>query len=265
MRKFFLFIVIAVFAFSTYAQEEILTNQTIVDMVGMGFSDQVIITKINESPNSFNTDIESLRLLKEKNVSESIIVAMLNAKKSEKTTQTIIENAKEGIFYISDSGEEVEILPTVFSGTKVVEGILRNTEIASLPYSQSRNIINNNKPVFYFYFNKSNQNTTFNAGVENWWFKIASSPNEFVLIKMDKKKNERKIQIGRTSVWGPPINPEVDGKKIVPFKINKISNTKYEVSLEKPLDYNCEYCFFYQGQMPKGGNNQSVFDFSIQK
>ena len=41
-----------------------------------------------------------------------------------------------------------------------------------------------------FYFNKSLQGSNFSAGVDNWWFKVASSPNEFVLVEMDKKKND---------------------------------------------------------------------------
>ena len=267
MKRFYLLSLFVIFALSAIAQQDILTNKAIIEMSEMGFSDEIIISKIDECPNTFDTSIDALKDLKLHKVSEAVIVSMVTAAKKNKVSAINSEAMKEGIFYLDSNGNEQEILPTVFSGVKTNRKTFKkdNTE-AILPYKESKNVINNTNPEFVFYFNKSNSQSNFNAGVENWLFKIASNPNEFVLLRMDKKKNERIIQIGlQGSVWdnSRAIYPGVDGKKIIPFKITRISESKYKVILESPLDINNDYCFFYQGVLPKGGNNQSVFDFTI--
>ena len=264
MKKFLLFILLTMSSLLCFAQNEILNNQSIIDLVKLGFSDEIIISKIDECINTFDTSIKALTSLKENNVSEAIIVAMVSASKTRKENMSNIENSKEGIFYVDANGQEQEILPSVFSGTKYSEGLITDKVYAIIPYSTSPNVIKEQNPKFIFYFNKSLQGSNYTAGIDNWYFKVATSPNEFVLVEMEKKKNNRKLQIGETGVFDPSVTSGVKNKKAIPFSIKKLSDSKYEIIIQKPLNVGSEYCFIYQGRMPKGGNNQSVFDFSIQ-
>ncbi len=247
-----------------FAQEETLNNQSIIDLVKMGFSDEIIISKIDECFNTFDTSVNALMSLKENNVSENVIIAMVSASKKHKQNLSNMEKSKEGIFYVDTKGQEHEILPSVFSGTKYSEGLFIDKVYAIIPYATSPNVIKEQNPKFIFYFNKALQNSNYTAGIDNWYFKVATSPNEFVLVEMDKRKNNRRLQIGETGVFDPSVTSGVKNKKAIPFSIKKISDLKYEIIVQTPLNIGSEYCFIYQGRMPKGGNNQSVFDFSIQ-
>lgn len=95
----------------------------------------------------------------------------------------------------------------------------------------------------------------------NWWFKTASSPNEFVLIKLKVKerKNQREVITGKSSAL--TSSSGVDSKDALPFNIREIEGNKFEVTPET-LELG-EYAFFYQGRVPGGNSNQAVFDFSI--
>lgn len=264
MKKYLILIILLFSGLVGFSQEETLSNQTIIDLVKLGFSDEIIISKIDECMNTFDTSVDALMNLKQNNVSENVIVAMVTASKTRKIAITNSENTKEGIFYVDEKGQEHEILPSVFSGTKYSEGLITDKVYAIIPYATSPNVIKEQKPKFVFYFNKSLQGSNFSAGVDNWWFKVASSPNEFVLVEMDKKKNNRRLQIGETGAFDPTVTSGVNNKKAIPFSIKKLSDSKYEIIIQNELKKGSEYCFIYQGRMPKGGSNQSVFDFSIQ-
>jgi hypothetical protein len=56
-----------------------MTNQDVIDMVGMGLSDELIIEKIRTSDTTaFDTSVPALRVLKAAKVSDSLIRAMVN-------------------------------------------------------------------------------------------------------------------------------------------------------------------------------------------
>ena len=61
------------------AQEKPLSNEDVVQMVSSGLSDEVIIQKIRSSTSpKFDTTIESLKSLKDANVSDAIVKVMIN-------------------------------------------------------------------------------------------------------------------------------------------------------------------------------------------
>ena len=58
-----------------------LTNQDVIDLVSLGFSDDVIIDKIHASQNAeFETSVSALRTLKAAKVSDAVIRAMINTR-----------------------------------------------------------------------------------------------------------------------------------------------------------------------------------------
>lgn len=67
MKKIFLLMSLIILSTSLIkAQQEIVTNQSVIDMISMGFTEDIIITKINTSQCEFNTSIEELKSLRER-------------------------------------------------------------------------------------------------------------------------------------------------------------------------------------------------------
>lgn len=253
------------------AQTEKLTNQSIIDMKEMGFSDEIIVTKIKTSETNFDTSLRAMKQLKEKGIADSIIMEIMNSSnKVETATETANSTDFKTGIYVNKDGEPTKILPTVFSGTKTnTLGAAFSYGIASakiksiMNNAQSTNIILEAQPAFWFYFAKQDNNS-FNIGASNWWFASASSPNEFALVKLTVKKNKRELITGKMNAYsGSSLG--VDDKYSIPFDIEIIDDYTYKVIPKEPLE-NGEYCFFYQGTIPQGGfTNQSVFDFSIRQ
>lgn len=253
--------------FITKAQETI-TNESIVEMVELGFDNEMIIDKINSTDVEFDVSISELSKLKKAGVSTNVISLMM--KKSRFNTKS-----KTGIYYLTKNNKQKLIQPSVFSGSssnKVAQLLVSsfiNAKVKShLPKRQSNNIINTSTPEFIFIFDPSssqsdNMQTTQGEqpGVFNWWFRTASSPNEFVLVKLKvrNKKNHREVITGKTNSVSNSFG--IDSKRTLPFKIEEISASKFKVISEN-LEPG-EYCFIYQGQVPVGRTNQTVFDFSI--
>jgi len=236
-------------------------------MIELGFSEELIITKIKTTESEFDASIESLKELKNKGVTDAVIVEIMNSINDRVQYEEVDKPRRTGIYYVDDDIFQ-KILPTVFSGTKT------NTLGASFSYGiasskiksvmnkeKSSNVINTSTPVFVFYFNTNVDD--FNLGATNWWFNTASSPNEFALTKLDVKKNKRELVTGKVNVYSG-ASMGVDEKHAIPFEIEMIDDVTFKVYPSEPL-IDGEYCFFYQGTIPQGGyTNQSVFDFSIQ-
>ena len=93
MKRIFLVFISSLLFFCSFAQEEVLDNQAIIDMVKMGLSDEVIIAKISTDKNTFDTSVSALRILVDNNVSNAIIEEMVYAK-SGNHVQDIAQNTK---------------------------------------------------------------------------------------------------------------------------------------------------------------------------
>lgn len=270
MKKVLYLLFVCLITLSLSAQTETITNQSVIDMKEMGFSDEVIVTKIKTSETNFDTSLAAMKQLKEKGISDAIIMEIMNSSNKEEADEEANEvDFKTGI-YINKDGEATKLLPTVFSGTKTnTLGAAFSYGIASakiksiMNNAHSTNIIAEAQPAFWFYFARQDNND-FNVGASNWWFASASSPNEFSLVKLTVKKNKRELITGKVNAYsGSSLG--VEDKYSIPFDIEIIDDYTYKVVPKEPLE-NGEYCFFYQGTIPQGGfTNQSVFDFSIQQ
>lgn len=267
MNRFFLSLVLLLTSVTLSAQNEVLTNQTVLDMIELGFGDDVVVTKISTSQTDFSTSIQDLKALKEKGVSNDIIVAMMQANKENEDEDKKNEIAKSGI-YFKDNGKLKKVFPTVFSGTKTstlkaafTYGIADAKMKSVMNNEHSNNIVQTNTPTFVFFFDRKEQ-TSFAASASNWWFTVASSPNEFVLANLKVKKGKRELETGTANLYaGNSIG--INENDIIGFDIEAINDLEFKVTPKRPLEPG-EYCFFYQGTIPQGGfNNQSVFDFSI--
>lgn len=238
-------------------------------MMELGFDDTMIIDKIYTSDVKFDATIAGLGALKKAGVSSQVMSLVME--KSKQNTKS-----KTGIYFLNEDNKQELIQPAVFSGAnsnqvaqKLVSGFINAKKKARLPRIKSNNVIKTSTPEFTFKFNpattevdnlQSNQGTQ--AGFLNWWFRVASNPNEFVLVKLTvkEKQNVREIITGKSN-W-LTSNEGVDPKLAIGFDIEEVEGNVFKV---KPNNLEPgEYAFLYQGQVPQGRQNQSVFDFSIQ-
>lgn len=253
---------------SAFAQSERLTNQSVVDLIEAGFSESIIMAKIQTSETDFDISMEALKTLNAKGVPENIIVAIMNA--AQKKSKEEAKEPLSGIYYQIDNGDKKKILPTVFSGSKTNTlgaafsyGIASAKVKALLNNAHSPNILHVDDDISFFFYFVPQEDQAFKMGASNWWFRSATSPNEFVLVKLDVKKGQRELVIGKVNAYAGSSS-SVDAKAIIAVNIESIDDYTFKVTPVEPLDKG-EYCFFYQGMIPSGSNNQSVFDFSIQE
>ena len=267
MKKITLFVLLLTVTLQFTKAQEVVTNESIIQMKELGFDETIILSKINSSDVDFDSSISALSKLKESGVSSEVIALVMQ--KAQFSTKS-----KTGIYYLGDDDTLKPILASVFSGTNqnaaaqlLVSGLINAKVKSQLPKRTSNNVISSRSPEFTFIFdpdtgadNKQNFQGK-QPGLFNWWFRVASSPNEFVLVKMrvKKSKNLREVITSKSNMF--TSSNGIDPKASLPFTIETIGNNKFTVvpeSLEPG-----EYCFIYQGNVPQGRTNQSVFDFSI--
>lgn len=256
MKKTLIFSLIMLTSIFCNAQDK-LNNQSILDLVDLGFGSEVIKSKINSTEAEFDTSLDSLKSLKSKGVPSDVLALMIDKSKVE---------VEGGVFYYENENL-VKIQPSVFSGTRTNAlgaafsyGIAPAKMKSYVNNETSSNKVNSNNLSFIFQFDKQNKN---DLGNGNWWFKTASSPNEFALTQLQKKKNRRELVTGKIRGITASMQMGVDTDDTIEFSIVDLGNGRYKVIPKNILEPG-EYCFFYQGTIPMGGyNNQSIFDFSI--
>jgi len=266
MKKLICVLLLTVTTQFTSAQE-VVTNESIIQMKELGFDETIIMSKINASDVDFDASITALSELKKAGVSSEVIALVMQ--KAQFSTKS-----KTGIYYLAADDTTKPILASVFSGTnqnavaqQLVSGLINAKVKSQLPKRTSNNVINSTKPEFTFIFDPDTgaDNMQNYQGEKpslfNWWFRVATSPNEFVLVKMrvKKSKNLREVITSKSNMF--TSSNGIDPKASIPFKIETIGNNKFTVVPER-LEPG-EYCFIYQGNVPNGRTNQSVFDFSI--
>lgn len=254
------------FPLALQAQSEVLTNQSVIDMLGFGFDEEIILSKIESSACEFDTSIGELKRLKEAEVPGKVIAAMIRATKAAEEETSARENDVSGIFYTDLEGKLRKIYPTSFSGTKnnvlgaaLTYGIAKATIKATMPGSTSVNALGTATPLFHFFFRKEGATPS----LSDWWFSAATSPNQFVLVKLEVKRNSRRLETGRANLFTGNSSVGIDEESTQNLFIRTINDYEFEVRPTEVLEPG-EYCFLYKGIVPGGGySNQAVFDFSI--
>lgn len=297
-----LFLALSAFAFFLHvsAQDgEVLTNESVIELVGGGISKKLILAKIEKSPCNFKTDTKSLVTLKKAKVDEGIINAMMEKMASQKTRQsatapsssakggatatdaisqssapsaskaaTLLKQEGSGIYYYQASeGKVYELESTVYSqaksnswATKMTGGLAKSSKVMSVSGSEANVQFRTGNPVFYFYFDPENKSLNEQAPT---WFAGVSSPNEFLLIKFDNKKVKNSRAVVTASANDYEEAQGIDDNFKTSFKFKRLEKGVYELYFETPLPPG-EYGFMYAGATAtKGGNSPRVYDFGI--
>jgi hypothetical protein len=282
-------------------QRDVVTNATVIQLHQLGLGDAVILEKLKGAQCSFDTSIAGLTLLKNAGVSDTVISEMLRLtrQQSEQLEEGLGEQSvttdpndpmathEPGIyFYDPEAAQKLTVLePTVYTATKsggifksaITYGIAKIKSKAVLPGREAHFQIRNRKPTFYFYFAAAAAGNPVMPGYPGYpymqgnfdYFSMATSANEFVLVKVDVKKKSRELVVGQISAFG--AGGGVQDKAVREFDLERIRPGVYKVTPKEDLEPG-EYAFFYGGNTamatygftgPIGGGK--VYDFGIPK
>ena len=301
MKKLFLLLVCAL-ALSIQvanAQEEVVTNALIIQLLDEGFSSDEIIGFIeNASTREVKSDLQSMRELKQHNASAELIKYIQKIAKA--------DFGYDGVYWwnTSDGSKPVKLLRSNFSveqkkagiggfasavaggligdalggGESIVRGVAIGaalgggkikSESLALSGTHAAVVLSGDQasnPTFRFYFPKTEMDA-FKGQADSWyyqWMNSIQSPNEFECVKLKEKKNKRTLPSGMDfSIAG--FGSSTEGKKnVVDFEIKTINNTTFEVTFPNGLEPG-EYCFFYKNYQNEWfAQNICCFDFSVQ-
>lgn len=275
-------LMIAMTAPALAASEEILTNDSIIELHKMGFGDDLIIGKIQSTTCKFDTSLDGLKALKEEGVPESVISEMIGAASPSVPVRPIqpvsdpndpLSPQNAGIYFFNENSTPAltKLEPSVYSQAKsgglwktaLTYGAAKAKTKAVLAGPTANLRIANPNPTFYFYFEEAESGLSYQNST-------TTSPNEFVLAEftVNNKKKSRELVVGQFNYYGSQSGA-LD-KTVRPFDFEKLAPGVYKVTPKEPLKTG-EYGFYYAGSTPAaygfygmvGGGGGKVFDFSI--
>ena len=264
MKKYLLITLLLAFINSVSSQE-VITNESIIEMKQLGFDESLIIDKINSSDVNFDSSISALSKLKKFGASTQVISLVMEKSKYNTKSET-------GIYSLNLDKSMTPILPSVFSSKNanaaakalssltLVGGLIVNAkEKRQLPKNTSNNFMKFGLNQFIFIFDPETEVDNMNTESKKRNF-LATSPNEFILTKMRVKnsRNLREIIVTKSGSFAASVG--IDPKLAIPFSIETIGKNKYKITV--PNLERGEYCFIYQGAL-NSQTTKSVFDFSV--
>jgi hypothetical protein len=175
-----------------------ITNQDVIDMAGLGLSDDLIIAKIRAASAGgtlqFDTSVDGLKGLKVAKVSDEVIKVMINP--APPAAQVVVAAApisnypnlpppevgvywKNGNAFVFVEGQAISQAKVGGkAGSMFTYGMRNEHWDAFLNGPRSKNVINDHQPVFYLYVPDG------------------TSASDYVLISLEKKGDRREFQIG---------------------------------------------------------------------
>lgn len=249
-----LFFLFSSFISSFCLAQDILNNSSIIEMRKANLSKPIIINAIEEA-SEYNFDITTngLKQLSDNKIDDEIIVLIMKKQKN-KSESTIsldginFEFNDYGLF-INENNKKLKInshLTQVDMGMKLK---------AMIPNSSADISIGKNITTFYFNFN-ADDNTPTNS-VFNLTNSI-SDPNEGELVKLTKSGKKRDFQVGKVGMG--KLKSEIPEKIRIEYKVEKIKNNLYKITLNKELEPG-EYGFIFGAINP--GATMKIYDFNV--
>jgi hypothetical protein len=270
------------FAQAPGSQDEIMTNDEVISLVKAGLSPSIIINKIKTSKSNFDLSTDSLIKLKQANVPDPIVTAMLEAKSGKTTVSTTTTTSSVavtgdpndpasphdfGIYMFEDKNgtkKMTQMAPNVSAQNRtgggftssMTYGIGKVKTKANLPGTAATLQIQESQPVFYFYLDTKSGGLNTSSGVP-------STPNEFALVKFNIRSDNREVTISKQNAYGGKGG--LSDEYVVPFKSESLGNGVFKITPTAPLK-NGEYGFYL---INSGGSNTSAaigakfFDFGV--
>lgn len=302
IRKIFVAALMAISSLAASAQNEAVTNQSVLDLLKEGFSSEEIVGAIeNSTTRTITFDINYMRQLKTAGASQDLITYLQKIAK--------VDNGYEGVVLWNPTGggKPVKVYRTNFEkeqkgfnlgtlavaagaaygiGSAVSGRHVKGGEAAAvtgglvlmassgkeiqklmIPGSTSK-VKTSTQPVFRFFFKKE-ESKSMEQDAANWYNLVMNSiqsPNEFQLIKMQVKESKK----GGRRLFPSSMSYTVAGfegtnastREMVNFEINAINNNTFEVTFPQPLEPG-EYCFFYKSGLSNKYFQAQPFGFDF--
>jgi hypothetical protein len=264
------------------AQPEVVTNQTVVDMVAAKLPADVIVTRIQTSKTQFDLSTAALVKLNESGVPSEVVKAMMQKSTEPAPTASAAQPEPPGdpndpnvwhdpgIYVLANNGRERKLImlePTVYTqghsgghfASAMTYGIAKIKWKAVVRNAHSNVRIGDPKAVFYFYFEEKG------AGLSHPQFGGTSTPNEFTLLKFDVKSDSRETTVMKANAFGASTG--TDDKANIGFKFEKLKPGIYKVTPTGDLKGG-EYCFLSASMggayAPGAAAANRLFDFGVE-
>lgn len=288
MRKILLMTALC-FGLTGTAFAQALTNTDIIKLLEAGLGAEVLVAKIESSEETdFSTEIDDILSLKNQNVPDSVIAAMVTA--SSKVGEPVELSADSpdpmiphytGVYLMESwavAPRMAKIDPISSTQTKTggilgyafTGGIASASLKAVIPGETARESSPLSRPVFYMYFDESNPNGQNTSAFTSGPAASVQSPNEFSLVELKRKKKRREARIGSFNIAGAKTG--VLDKYQIPFSYEQLGRGIYKVTPDVDLEPG-EYGFIFAvagsgaapGLAQAGTGSARVFAFSITK
>jgi hypothetical protein len=233
--------------------QEVMTNETVIQMVKAGLSESVILAKMRSSQTKFDTRTDALIELKKAGVPEKVMQAILSGGAAPASAPAAAtapamatpapQGGRRGPIYHVSGGKQVELIGT--SG---------DIETSRAPFS-------GRKTELVIAGNKAKYRTVDRQPV----FLTSADPADVVLVKLDPGKNDRNLRISGSSYVGPYAG-SVSQKGIrsedrVDFEADRDQRGFTRIRPRAPLAPG-EFAFVFtrtSGTMPQG----VLYDFGV--
>jgi len=275
-------------ASGAFAQDETMTNEEVITLAKAGLNQSIIINKIKTSKSNFDLSTDGLIKLKQANVSDAVVTAMLEAKSGKQISggntsdnssanggsrgtgdpndPMALQNYGIYMFEERDGNRKMtQLAPNVssqnrtgggFTAAVTPFGLGKVKTKANLPGTNANLQIKDSKPTFYFYLDSTSGGLNTSSGVP-------SVPTEFVLIRFNVRSDNREVTIAKSNQWGSKGG--LSDEYVVPFNAESMGNGIYKITLNNDLKKG-EYAFYL---VNSGNSNASAaigakfFDFGV--
>ena len=265
----------------TYAQPAVaarpdtLSNATVIELVRAGLGPEAIIAKINASNGSYDTSTNALIQLKQAGVYDGVIAAMLQRSttpvlangRADNTSPNPVDPHAPGIYLLDarGPGRMVRIDATISNQTKIsnlwgyafTSGISSMKTKTVIPNAVARVQATDRRPVFYFYFTQTGPLASVSQ-FGSAFTAMASSPNEFSLVRLEQKKDRREASIGTVGIFSG-VKAGISDKARISFSYEDVAPGVFKVTSDQILAVG-QYGFIHSVTPGAGAR---IFDFSV--
>jgi len=258
-----------------------MTNGDVIKMVKAGLEESLIAGAIRQAEKrDFTLTADGLIDLKTAGVSDNIIRLMLdpNAPAAAPVSASVAAPTApvpavaaavqhEAGVYVKRDNTMVQLEPSVFSQSKT-GGILTSGLTYGIKKAKTKAVLRGGRAILrvqantelYMFFDSMGAGLQ-HTGAFTGFMQGASSPNEFVLVRLDESNTERTIVLGEFGAFGASTGTRE--KDQVGFKFEKLGPGEYKVVPETLR--RGEYALFYAAgsNLLGAGNLGKLFDFGV--
>lgn len=272
---------LAALIFPMPAHAERLTNHSIVELHASGLDDETVIAKIRSSDANFDQSTAALIALRKQGVPSRVITTMIEAQNhgpfsgnpavvsrpgsSRPISANVLSVSRPAGIYLLSDGQLKRIDFNVsgqtktggFLGSALSYGIAKISTKVVLQGESAQTRTHDQTPTFYFYLPaavaRSGSSSFSESSAE------PSSPNDFSLMRLERRGGSREARIGRGNVTG--FQSGVVSKDRVDINADEARPGIFVVRPASPLSVG-EYSFVVIGA--GGVSAAKFFDFSVQ-